>query len=201
MKEFEPFQKIARLTRLCTVTEKIDGTNALIEITEDGGFLTGSRTQWIFPEKQRDNYGFSQWAHDNKNELLKLGPGRHFGEWWGGGIQRAYGLPKDDKRFALFNTKKWIDDSVRPACCGVVPVLFEGMFDTFLIGGLLETMREQGSRAAPGFMRPEGIIVYHSAANFYFKKTLDKDEEYKGKSSPQSIPSLSPSTNYEKGKD
>lgn len=179
MKEFEPFPKIARLSRVCTVTEKIDGTNACIEITDDGQFLTASRTQWIYPEKNKDNFGFSAWAHENKDELMKLGVGKHFGEWWGAGIQRGYGLP--EKRWSLFNTKKWSDPLLRPNCCHVVPVLYEGNFDTFLIDGLIETMRQQGSVASKGFMRPEGIIVYHSAANMYFKKTLDKDDEWKGK--------------------
>lgn len=182
MKEFEQFTKIARLSRPCTITEKIDGTNALIEIGEAGEFLTGSRTQWIYPEKSRDNYGFSQWAHDNKNELLKLGPGRHFGEWWGGGIQRAYGLAKDDKRFSLFNTKRWDGTHGGPSCCSVVPVLWEGIFSPQMAENLIESLRIEGSRCAPGFMRPEGIIIYHSAAGIYFKKTLDKDEEWKGKS-------------------
>jgi hypothetical protein len=31
-------------------------------------------------------------------------------------------------------------------------------------------------------MRPEGIIIWHTAAQTYFKKTFDKDEEWKGKS-------------------
>lgn len=179
MIEFTPFGKIVRLSRACTITEKIDGTNAQIEITEAGDFLTGSRTQWIYPEKTKDNYGFSQWAHDNKSELMKLGVGKHYGEWWGHGIQRNYGLPV--KKFSLFNTKRWLDESTRPACCSVVPIIFEGIFDTFIINGLLSKMREEGSIAAPGFMRPEGIIVYHSVGEIYFKKTLEKDEEWKGK--------------------
>ena len=79
--EFESFGKIARLSRECTITEKIDGTNAQICITEDGQFLTGSRTRWITP--QDDNMGFSAWAHEHKDELMPLGVGRHFGEWWG----------------------------------------------------------------------------------------------------------------------
>lgn len=56
--EFVPFQKIGRLSRGCTITEKIDGTNASIYIGEDGEFLTGSRTRWITPED--DNYGFAR---------------------------------------------------------------------------------------------------------------------------------------------
>ncbi len=61
----------------------------------------GSRTRWI--TAQDDNHGFARWVEGNKQELLKLGAGRHFGEWWGSGIQRGYGLQKGEKRFSLFN--------------------------------------------------------------------------------------------------
>src|SRR5882724_293770 len=101
--EFTEFNKIARLSRNCVVTEKLDGTNASIVIGEAGEFLVGSRTRWITPED--DNYGFARWAHTHKEELLTLGPGQHFGEWWGNGIQRKYGL--SEKRFSLFNTARW----------------------------------------------------------------------------------------------
>jgi hypothetical protein len=179
--EFEPFQKIARLSRECTITEKIDGTNACIFIGEDGDFRTGSRTRWITPED--DNYGFAKWAYANRDELLKLGPGRHFGEWWGQGIQRNYSQPR--KIFSLFNTSKWLDPEGRPACCGVVPVLYSGPIEEFgVMKGVkaaLKLLMEDGSKAAPGFMKPEGIVIYHHAANLYFKKTLDRDEEWKGK--------------------
>lgn len=176
--EFESFNKIARLSRACTITEKIDGTNGCICIDETGGFYVGSRSRWILPED--DNFGFAKWAYENKDELMKLGPGRHFGEWWGAGIQRRYGMT--EKRFSLFNTSRWADDSVRPACCHVVPVLFSGPFTTEVADRCINHLREVGSMAAPGFMKPEGIIVYHHAANVYFKKTLEKDEEWKGRS-------------------
>lgn len=64
MTEFKAFPSIARLSREMIVTEKLDGTNAQITITEDGKFLTGSRNRWITPED--DNFGFSAWAHKNK---------------------------------------------------------------------------------------------------------------------------------------
>lgn len=48
--DFVKFPSIARYSRDCVITEKIDGTNAQICITEDGQFLTGSRTRWITPE-------------------------------------------------------------------------------------------------------------------------------------------------------
>jgi len=94
MTEFQEFPKIARYSRDVIVTEKIDGTNACVFIGAEGEFLTGSRTRWITPEAY--NYGFSRWAHEHKAELLTLCPGRHFGEWWGGGCQRGYDLPKGD---------------------------------------------------------------------------------------------------------
>jgi hypothetical protein len=175
--EFEPFQKIARLSRECTITEKIDGTNGCIAIGEDGSFHVGSRSRWITPLE--DNFNFASWCHMNREELMKLGPGRHYGEWWGAGIQRRYGL--SEKRFSLFNTHKWSDPAVRPACCGVVPVLFNGLFTQQAVDSVLALLAAEGSKAAPGFMKPEGIIIYHHAAGLYFKKTLDKDEEWKGR--------------------
>ena len=77
MTEFQEFPKIVRLSRQAIITEKIDGTNGCIFIGEDGEFLTGSRSRWITPEA--DNYGFSKWAYANKEELMKLGPGFHYG--------------------------------------------------------------------------------------------------------------------------
>lgn len=179
MTEFVPFPKIPRLRREIVITEKIDGTNASIFIGEDGTFLVGSRTRWITPES--DNFGFARWAHEHREELLQLGPGHHFGEWFGSGIQRGYGLLNGEKRFALFNVDRWADGRApRPACCGVVPTLSHGSFAD--IPAILETLRAGGSLAVPGFMRPEGIVVYHRAARQMFKVTLDGDDAPKGQS-------------------
>lgn len=169
--EFKGFPKMARLSRNCIITEKIDGTNASILFNEDGSFLVGSRTRWITPED--DNFGFARWVHDNIDELRKLGIGHHFGEWWGKGIQRGYGL--DHKRFSLFNTTRWGDDSIRPTCCNVVPELYKGIFDTIKIEECLEKLRKIGSLASPFFTNPEGIVVFHEASRQMFKKTLDND--------------------------
>jgi len=177
--DFVAFRSIGRLSREIVITEKIDGTNACICITEDGQFLTGSRTQWIYPEKDKDNFGFSKWAHENKEELLKLDVGTHYGEWWGQGIQRGYDLK--EKRFSLFNTKRW-DNTTKPSCCFVVPVLYQGIFNTALIDVELDKLKEFGSVARPGFMKPEGVVIYHSQANVLFKKTIEKDENGKNNS-------------------
>jgi hypothetical protein len=179
---FTAMSKIPRLSRECTVTEKIDGTNGSIYIGDDGLFLVGSRTRWITP--QDDNYGFARWAHEHKDELMTLGPGHHFGEWWGLGIQRNYGVK--EKRFSLFNTNRWSDAvGIRPACCYVVPVLYEGAFITDAIGqpsirSVLEELIDNGSYAAPGFRNPEGVVIYHHAAKQLFKKTIEKDDRPKG---------------------
>jgi hypothetical protein len=179
MTEFESFTKIARLSREMVITEKIDGTNGCIYIGEDGEFLVGSRTRWITPDC--DNHGFARWAYFHKDELMiGLGPGRHYGEWWGSGIQRGYDLPKGEKRFSLFNTRRW-DDVTCPSCCNVVPILYEGLFETDTILHNLTVLKFKGSIASPGFMKPEGVVIYHRAANMMFKKTIEKDEEPKGK--------------------
>jgi hypothetical protein len=186
MSEFEAFPKMPRMNREIIITEKIDGTNAQIHITEDGQFLVGSRNRYITPEN--DNAGFARWAYENKDELMKLGYGRHFGEWWGAGIQRRYGL--SEKRFSLFNTTRWADPTVRPACCHIVPELYRGPlmneqamedFNTYEPAWLaaLVRLRTYGSFAAPGFTDPEGIIVYHTAAGIGFKITLEDDESPK----------------------
>lgn len=176
MSEFEAFPKIARLSRKIIVTEKIDGTNAQIHVDEDGTVRAGSRGRWITPED--DNYGFARWVAGNVDDLRKLGVGRHFGEWWGPGIQRGYGVR--EKRFSLFNTERWPKPEM-PACVYVVPVLYKGPMTTAAIDEALAQLDATGSVVSPGYMRPEGIVIFHTAARMYFKKTLEKDEEPKGK--------------------
>lgn len=168
--EFEEFQKIARLYRPVVITEKIDGTNGLVLVGEDGSVRAGSRSRWITPDD--DNYGFAKWVAEHADELRTLGPGRHHGEWWGQGIQRNYSQPR--KRFSLFNTTNW--GAERPACCDVVPVLYDGVFTIGCVPDALRLLRTQGSLAAPGFMKPEGVIMWHDASQQLFKVTLERDE-------------------------
>jgi hypothetical protein len=192
--EFEGFVKIPRLSRECLITEKIDGTNAQVYIRvlpDDetmptdtpivavrGNLLiyAGSRTRWITP--QDDNYGFAGWVERNADGLALLGEGRHFGEWWGQGIQRKYDM--SEKRFSLFNVSRW-DGPDCPLCCHVVPTLYRGEFVMDAVNTALEDLQSKGSHAAPGFMKPEGIVVYHTAGRLYFKKTIEKDSEPKSK--------------------
>lgn len=175
--EFEGFEKLARWNREVFVTEKIDGTNAQVVVSDDGlSLIAGSRTRWITPSD--DNFGFARWVEENKTDLLNLGPGRHFGEWFGKGIQRNYGLA--DKRFSLFNVSRW-DTAARPACCSVVPTLWRGNMEDLDVTAIMNGLRDGGSVAAPGWSKPEGIVIYHVASGQSFKKTFDKDDAPKNK--------------------
>lgn len=195
---FEEFPKIPRLKREVVITEKVDGTNAQVAWyvpeaedslenaksdpyclgvfngASDGdsamALYAGSRTRWLKPDA--DNFGFCKWVLEHGDELRTLGPGRHFGEWYGIGIQRGYDLP--DKRFALFNVARWNPENPnRPACCGVVPILARGEnVDDDLV---MRELDANGSRVAPGFKNPEGIVVYHSASRQMYKRTYKDD--------------------------
>ena len=176
---FEKFPKIPRLKRGCVITEKIDGTNAQVVFNADGDMLCGSRNRVITPDD--DNYGFAQWAYENKEGLFNvLGEGRHYGEWWGSGIQRRYGLTEGDKRFSLFNTARWSKDDPEKLKSvpglGHVPILYTGDFSTKVVDVFMRMLQETGSFAAKGFDRPEGVIVYHTASKALFKYTFEHDE-------------------------
>lgn len=172
--EFQPWPKIARLNREITITEKIDGTNAAVLILEDGTVAAQSRKRLITPDD--DNFGFARWVAENAGALVDLlGPGRHFGEWWGSGIQRRYGL--DHKRFSLFNTARYGELPVGDVeGLGLVPVLYQGAFTLHAVEDAIDRLEQLGSVAAPGFFDPEGIIVFHSAAQQMFKVTIKGDE-------------------------
>lgn len=193
---FEPFRKIPRLRRDIVVTEKLDGTNATIYIDDAGQIFAGSRNRWITPAD--DNYGFAAWVESNQAELLQLGAGVHRGEWWGRSINRGYGI--SDRRLSLFNTYRFclagatpvtytspdpkvapFTQIVLPRCVGLVPVLYSGPNYRVKIEHELYRLTILGSVAAPGYMKPEGVVIYHTAANVYFKQTIEHDEQPKGK--------------------
>lgn len=149
-----------------------------------------SRTRFLSPgtgrEAGRDNYGFAAWVAENAVALVGLlGPGRHFGEWYGKGIARGYGL--DHKRFALFNVHRWSEDArgydghpyqLAPGLpVDVVPTLAQhGRPDEAALEDATSDLQLYGSKLVPGFMRPEGVILYHTAAKQLFKVLLESDE-------------------------
>jgi hypothetical protein len=142
-----------------------------------------SRSRFITPGKGTDNYGFAGWVEENIEALVEtLGPGRHFGEWWGQGIQRGYGLK--EKRFSLFNTSRWKDTQFEVPGLATVPVLYWGPQSEERIKTTLATLNAHGSAAAArlgSFHQPaEGIVIWHTAGRTFSKVTLKGDEAPKG---------------------
>lgn len=178
---FKAWPKIPRLeNEVYHITEKIDGTNGAIIIKPLEEFVDAlplwyndiyaigaqSRTRLITPED--DNFSFAKWVKDNAEQLISdLGVGYHYGEWWGKGINRGYGL--EERRFSLFNPTKHSD------VCYHVPKIAAVSAEA-----LIETIQDEieqlkmGSYAAPGYMRPEGLVIYAEKAKTYWKVIIDK---------------------------
>jgi hypothetical protein len=186
--EFESFKKIPRLGREVIITEKIDGTNAQVFVPPDAAMplAIGSRNRWITPGKTTDNYDFARWVLENEEAIRRLGPGRHFGEWWGVGIARRYNL--GERRWSLFDTR-WTEEELRerglPANVHVVPTIVKA---TLLpaqgmdpVQHAIDKLAINGSVAAPGFNKPEGIVVRHTASAQLYKWTFDGDGLNQGK--------------------
>lgn len=195
--KFTPWPKIPRYRGSggLVVTEKIDGTNAQIAIRAENDYdrpfeanydtpiavdgkacyiRAGSRNRWLpNHESKFDNYWFGKWVGEHATELATLGEGEHFGEWWGQGIGRNYGMV--ERAFSLFNVSRWNPKNPnRPVCCAVVPILAENaMWEE--IPGILEQLKKNGSSAYP-YMNPEGIIIFHRASQQMFKMTTENDE-------------------------
>jgi hypothetical protein len=155
--------------------------NAVAEITIDRiiyAVFAQSRSKLITPGKSTDNHGFARFVQDNAEALVAtLGEGRHFGEWVGKGInKRNYGISV--KVFALFNTHRWNGLNELNGQLRCVPVLFQGYSDDPGQRALecMQEMQATGSAFAPGFMNPEGVVMYHGPSKTTFKKTYDYDE-------------------------
>lgn len=165
--EFKAWPKISRDNPFkATITEKMNGTNACIIIQDGEIFGVQSRKRLITLEN--DNYGFAGWVERNKEDILKLEEGYHYGEWAGLGIQKnPHNLP--EKQFFLFNTFRWNPDNPnRPDCCKVVPVLFEGIMQPDTVESLLIKLQENAGPEET----PEGLVIYSHAFRSYTKHTI-----------------------------
>jgi hypothetical protein len=188
--EFKPWPKIPRLKKDMVVTEKIDGTNAAVivqkiehgmswdaeqvaQVEVDGeDYLVGAQSRNKLIRPGEDNAGFAAWVFPNAEDLARLlGPGHHYGEWWGQGIQRRYGMT--EKKFSLFNVHRYSHLKGVFHQIDLVPHLYSGPFNISTIDEILENLRLHGSEAAPGFMNPEGVVVYHAGAGTTFKAFVE----------------------------
>ena len=181
--EFAKWPSIQRLSsETCYITEKIDGTNAVIYVPEerDEPVVAGSRNRWLTkedgtpPEKKDENCGFGEWVYQNQLDLRMLGPGYHYGEWYGQSIQRGYGLKT--KRFASF--EYWRDDLI--PLVDKVPVLYAGEWDASMLDFWIDKLIKEGSVLVPGFMKPEGIVLtFKNMKSAKFKKLCENDKLHK----------------------
>jgi hypothetical protein len=151
----------------------------VIAIVDGMAVLAQSRNKLIWPGKTTDNLGFAQRLDQRLGVGQDAGRSRHYGEWVGKGVQkRHYNL--DTKVFALFNTTRWtgveLPDRVR-----VVPVLAEGYMGEpgAEFQKIMDNLKANGSRFAPGYLDPEGIVMRHGPSGTLFKKTFDYDEQGK----------------------
>lgn len=184
--EFKSFSEITRLSSQVTITEKVHGTNAQILIQDNVMIPTddpmvfnvettikaGSRTRWL--ELGDDNYGFAAWVHANKEALIAaLGPGRHFGEWYGSGVNSGYGLEKGIKRLALFDQR--FADKLLPEGVIVVPVLYRGPYTSTCVDNVMAELKK-GSVISPGFDKPEGVVIRFERNGAMFKNVFEAEE-------------------------
>jgi hypothetical protein len=183
--DFQPWPKIPRLrNETVTITEKLNGSCACLCVTENGEVFAASRNRWVTPGKNTDNFGFAQWVREHKEDCLKLGIGRHFGEWYGQGIGPfSYGLK--EKRLALFNTFRPAD--TLPPGIEQVKVLYQGTGSrlTDIVNGLIAKLNAEGSQHVPGYMKPEGLVVYSSLTKSRYKVLCENDEGRKSNPSPE----------------
>lgn len=176
MSEYPSYGKTPRWNKPIIVTEKIDGTNGLVFISPEGQVRAGSRNRWL-DAGMPDNHGFGAWVRANADALVaELGPGHHYGEWWGKGINRRYG--DAPRTFSLFNAEWWSEASL--SVCSVVPII--GSFDrpdSLEIAAIVAELKRTGSRVAPG-CSAEGVIVRFSVNGQVYKVLCENDEIPKG---------------------
>lgn len=200
---FAPYPKTGRLSKAeCTITEKIDGTNA--QVTIEGGVIVGvgSRKRAIDvdvpalrdengrtvrddegkpvqPKQVRDNFGFAQFVRDNAQGLVEfLCDGTHYGEWAGPGIQKNP-LGLDERFFFLFNVQR--HPAEKFAALGhlvpnlrPVPILYRGDFGLGTARSVLLGLMEDGTAVPEAAYSNQGPEgIVISAFGTKFKMTMD----------------------------
>ena len=197
---YPSFSSIERLENIyCIISEKIDGTNGLIEIqnkannSNTGSMIVkfGSRNRYI--SFSDDNAGFANFFRHYEKKFKNMAkeiiassynedsqtdeiptenyPLRIYGEWFGKGIQRGYGLK--DKFFMPFSTfyaEKLIEYQVPNI---VKPnIMYTGKFSQEIADTCMQTLTN-GSLIIPEFKRPEGIVIHFPKYNFRLKQTFE----------------------------
>lgn len=144
-----------------------------------------SRKHLIWPGS--DNFGFAGWVKANAKVLADLlGPGRHFGEWWGQGIQGGHGM--DRKVFSLFDQHRWSGvaqqrsdwiDRAGEINMTYVPLIYTGKFSHDVVPYSINLLRQNGSIAAAAYgvsHKAEGVVIELPYLDVRFKAFLENDD-------------------------
>ena len=176
---YSSFPSIERLENIyCIISEKIDGTNGLIEINETN-VRFGSRNRYI--SFSDDNAGFANFFKDYEARFKDAAkdittdesyPLRIYGEWFGCGIQRNYGLK--DKLFMPFSSfygEKLIEYQVPNV---ITPnIMYTGKFSMEIVDTCMQQLKLNGSGVVKDYKQPEGIVIFFPKYNFRLKETFD----------------------------
>lgn len=130
------------------ITEKVDGTNALVYVDKNKGLvLAGSKEKWLV-EGVNDNFDFLQYVNKNKEYLMySLKDGYNYGEYWGPGVGRSYN--QEERFFSPFDGS------------GAIPVLYRGKLSLEVLDSLVEDLTLNGSKLVLGYMHPEGLVIQY----------------------------------------
>lgn len=205
MTELHVFQDYGKIPRWANehvwVSEKIDGSNSAVVIerqeeqretdavvryvyVDDVAYVVRaqSRKRFLLPGKQTDNFGFAQYVFDNAEALVKtLGVGRHYGEYWGSGIQRGYGMVNGERWFSLFPTSRVsrsfqnYHDILTVPQLNIVPELYSGPWSGNVIEDCLDVLRDHGTFASNGAGQAEGVVVTFKLSGARYKAFVNDD--------------------------
>lgn len=174
--EFKSWGKIARPNRnIISITEKMDGTNSCISIYGGEIHAVQSRKRLITPNadgQQTDNFGFAQWVEENTDMLLRLGDGRHYGEWCGPGIQQnPHNL--EEKQLFLFNVGRFKDGLPEGVPAKLVRQMYFGAYSEDAINDSMQLLLDEAAGTA---MKPEGVIVHFVEFDGRIKYTFENQD-------------------------
>lgn len=182
---YNSFPSIERLENIyCVISEKIDGTNGLIEINETN-VRFGSRNRYI--SFSDDNAGFANFFRhyearfeDVAKDIITKEPEssdesyplRIYGEWFGCGIQRGYGLKdKFFMPFSFFYGEKLIEYQVPNV---ITPnIMYTGKFSMEVVNTCMQQLKLNGSGVVKDYKQPEGIVIFFPKYNFRLKETFN----------------------------
>ena len=214
MSNYASFPSIERLENIyCVISEKVDGTNGLIEVAKVGkigvdietnsafpSFTYNTETQVRFGSRNRyitfnnDNAGFANFFRHYETKLKDIAkdiivaanseasqtnekptegyPFRIYGEWFGRGIQRDYGLKdKFFMPFSYFYAEKLIEYQVPNI---ITPnVMYTGKFSMEVVNTCMQQLKLNGSGLVKDYKQPEGIVIFFPKYNFRLKETFD----------------------------